>query len=33
MSKQDKIKNINKYPFIYWISDDFREKFKGDMAW
>lgn len=25
---QDKLKNIDSWPFIYWISDKFREKFK-----
>ena len=25
---QEKLKKIKSYPFIYWISDDFREKFK-----
>jgi len=27
---QSKLKLIDGYPFIYWISDGFREKFKGD---
>jgi len=27
---QSKLKIIKSWPFIYWISDDFREKFKGD---
>jgi hypothetical protein len=27
---QEKLKIIEGYPFIYWISDGFREKFKGD---
>ncbi|MBX9637026.1 N-6 DNA methylase [Nitrosomonas sp.] len=26
---QDKLKVINSYPFIYWLSDIFREKFSG----
>lgn len=26
---QSKLKDIKSYPFIYWISDEFREKFKG----
>lgn len=26
---QSKLKGIKSYPFIYWISDEFREKFKG----
>ena len=26
---QSKLKIIKSYPFIYWISDEFREKFKG----
>ena len=26
---QKKLKGIKSYPFIYWISDEFREKFKG----
>ena len=26
---QDKLKKIKSYPFIYWISDEFREKFGG----
>lgn len=29
---QQKLKIIKSYPFIYWISDKFREKFKGDLA-
>jgi hypothetical protein len=29
---QTKLKVIKSYPFIYWISDEFREKFKGDLA-
>jgi hypothetical protein len=24
---QSKLKEIKSYPFIYWISDEFREKF------
>ncbi len=28
---QDKLKIIESWPFIYWISDGFREKFKGKM--
>ena len=28
---QDKLKAIKSWPFIYWISDEFREKFKNDM--
>lgn len=27
---QSKLKGIKSYPFIYWISDEFREKFGGD---
>ncbi len=27
--KQEKLKNIEGWPFIYWISDGFREKFSG----
>ena len=27
---QDKLKIIESWPFIYWISDGFREKFKGN---
>ena len=27
---QTKLKIIKSWPFIYWISDEFREKFKGD---
>jgi len=27
---QDKLKLIKSYPFIYWISDEFREKFIKD---
>ena len=27
---QEKLKGIKSYPFIYWISDDFREKFKKE---
>lgn len=27
---QEKLKIIEEWPFIYWISDGFREKFKGD---
>ena len=27
---QSKLKIIKSYPFIYWISDEFREKFKGE---
>ncbi|MHA1344205.1 MAG: BREX-1 system adenine-specific DNA-methyltransferase PglX, partial [Promethearchaeota archaeon] len=27
---QSKLKNIESYPFVYWISDEFREKFKSD---
>ena len=27
--EQSKLKVIKSYPFIYWISDEFREKFKG----
>lgn len=26
---QSKLKEIKSYPFIYWISDEFREKFRG----
>ncbi|MCR5314504.1 MAG: BREX-1 system adenine-specific DNA-methyltransferase PglX, partial [Bacteroidaceae bacterium] len=26
---QEKLKGIKSYPFIYWISDEFREKFNG----
>lgn len=26
---QSKLKNIKSWPFIYWISDEFREKFEG----
>lgn len=26
---QSKLKDIKSYPFIYWISDEFREKFRG----
>ena len=29
---QSKFKNIKSSPFIYWISDDFREKFKGSLV-
>nr|WP_256388923.1 N-6 DNA methylase [Photobacterium damselae] len=28
--QQSKLKFIKTWPFIYWISDDFREKFKGN---
>ena len=28
---QDKLKAIKSWPFIYWISDEFREKFGGSM--
>ena len=28
--KQDKLKIIKSWPFIYWISDEFREKFGGE---
>jgi len=27
---QSKLKGIKSYPFIYWISDEFREKFEGE---
>lgn len=27
---QSKLKEIKSYPFIYWISDEFREKFNGE---
>lgn len=27
---QDKLKAIKSWPFIYWISDEFREKFGSD---
>lgn len=27
---QSKLKGIKSYPFIYWISDEFREKFNGE---
>lgn len=27
---QDKLRQIKSWPFIYWISDDFRKKFGGD---
>lgn len=27
--EQDKLKKIKAWPFIYWVSDDFREKFKN----
>ena len=27
---QSKLKSIKSYPFIYWISDEFREKFKNE---
>lgn len=27
--EQDKLKRIKSWPFIYWVSDDFREKFKN----
>ena len=27
---QSKLKSIESYPFVYWISDEFREKFKGE---
>ena len=27
---QSKLKGIKSWPFIYWISDEFREKFRGD---
>ena len=29
---QSKLKDIKSYPFIYWISDEFREKFKNDSV-
>lgn len=29
---QSKLKIIKSYPFIYWISDEFREKFGGDSV-
>ena len=29
--EQSKLKVIKSYPFIYWISDEFREKFNGDI--
>jgi len=29
---QSKLKGIKSYPFIYWISDEFREKFKVDTV-
>ena len=29
---QSKLKIIKSYPFIYWISDEFREKFKSDSV-
>lgn len=29
---QSKLKGIKSYPFIYWISDEFREKFKEDAV-
>ncbi len=29
---QSKLKIIKSYPFIYWISDEFREKFEGDSV-
>lgn len=28
---QSKLKGIKSYPFIYWISDEFREKFGGEI--
>ena len=28
--QQSKLKEIKSWPFIYWISDEFREKFSGD---
>lgn len=28
---QSKLKGIKSYPFIYWISDEFREKFGGKL--
>lgn len=30
--QQSKLKEIKSWPFIYWISDEFREKFAGDSA-
>jgi hypothetical protein len=30
--EQDKLRQIKSYPFIYWISDDFREKFAGNTV-
>jgi hypothetical protein len=30
--EQSKLKIIKSYPFIYWISDEFREKFGGDLV-
>jgi len=29
---QSKLKGIKSYPFIYWISDEFREKFKNEAV-
>lgn len=28
---QDKLKSIKSWPFIYWISDEFRQKFRGPL--
>lgn len=30
--QQSKLKEIKSWPFIYWISDEFREKFAGESA-
>lgn len=29
---QSKLKSVKSWPFIYWISDEFREKFKGSSV-